>query len=152
KAPILHHWRCRPRNSSRAAPLPRNALRAAHLRLAGFSFLIPQQKLYQAPHEKTMNLARPYNHGNCRIFHNPFRKIPQVGCSTGLKSAFYRGTLIARKINLEGSFKMERNTATNAFRLGSLFGVTIAVHFTWFVIFALITISMTATFAASFPE
>ncbi|HEX2490167.1 MAG TPA: site-2 protease family protein, partial [Blastocatellia bacterium] len=46
---------------------------------------------------------------------------------------------------------MERNTATNAFRLGSLFGVTIAVHFTWFVIFALITFSMTVTFAASFP-
>ena len=46
---------------------------------------------------------------------------------------------------------MERNTATNTFRLGSLFGVTIAVHFTWFVIFALITFSMTGTFAASFP-
>jgi Zn-dependent protease/CBS domain-containing protein len=46
---------------------------------------------------------------------------------------------------------MERNTATNAFRIGSLFGVTIAVHFTWFVIFALITFSMTVTFAASFP-
>jgi Zn-dependent protease len=36
-------------------------------------------------------------------------------------------------------------------RLGSIFGVTIAVHFTWFVIFALITFSMTGTFAASFP-
>src|SRR5215813_4225401 len=46
---------------------------------------------------------------------------------------------------------MERNTSTNTFRLGSLFGVTIAVHFTWFVIFALITFSMTGTFAASFP-
>src|SRR6266540_3323443 len=46
---------------------------------------------------------------------------------------------------------MGRNTATNTFRLGSIFGVTIAVHFTWFVIFALITFSMTGTFAASFP-
>jgi Zn-dependent protease len=46
---------------------------------------------------------------------------------------------------------MERNTATNTFRLGSIFGVTIAVHFTWFVIFALITFSMTGTFAKSFP-
>jgi Zn-dependent protease/CBS domain-containing protein len=46
---------------------------------------------------------------------------------------------------------MERNTATNTFRLGSIFGVTIAVHFTWFVIFALITFSMAGTFAASFP-
>ena len=46
---------------------------------------------------------------------------------------------------------MERNTATNTYRLGSLFGVTIAVHFTWFVIFALITFSMTVAFAASFP-
>ena len=39
------------------------------------------------------------------------------------------------------------NTATNTFRLGSIFGVRIAVHFTWFVIFALITFSMTGTFA-----
>src|SRR6266508_662236 len=46
---------------------------------------------------------------------------------------------------------MERNTTTNTFRIGSIFGVTIAVHFTWFVIFALITFSMTGTFAASFP-
>ncbi|HEY9431912.1 MAG TPA: site-2 protease family protein [Blastocatellia bacterium] len=46
---------------------------------------------------------------------------------------------------------MERNTATNTFRLGSIFGITIAVHFTWFVIFALITFSMAGTFAASFP-
>ncbi len=46
---------------------------------------------------------------------------------------------------------MERNTVTNTFRLGSIFGVTIAVHFTWFVIFALITFSMAGTFAASFP-
>lgn len=46
---------------------------------------------------------------------------------------------------------MERNISTNTFRIGSLFGVTIAVHFTWFVIFALITFSMTGTFAASFP-
>ena len=46
---------------------------------------------------------------------------------------------------------MERNTTTNTFRLGSIFGVTIAVHFTWFVIFALITFSMAGTFAASFP-
>src|SRR5262249_39131978 len=46
---------------------------------------------------------------------------------------------------------MEQNTSTNTFRLGSLFGVTIAVHFTWFVIFALISFSMTGTFAASFP-
>jgi Zn-dependent protease/predicted transcriptional regulator len=46
---------------------------------------------------------------------------------------------------------MERNTAINTFRLGSIFGVTIAVHFTWFVIFALITFSMAGTFAASFP-
>jgi Zn-dependent protease len=46
---------------------------------------------------------------------------------------------------------MGRNTATNTFRLGSIFGVTIAVHFTWFVIFALITFSMAGTFAASFP-
>ncbi|HKQ80378.1 MAG TPA: site-2 protease family protein [Blastocatellia bacterium] len=46
---------------------------------------------------------------------------------------------------------MERNTTTNTFRLGSLFGITIAIHFTWFVIFALITFSMTATFAANFP-
>src|SRR6266498_210747 len=44
---------------------------------------------------------------------------------------------------------MERNTTTNTFRLGSIFGVTIAVHFTWFVIFALITFSMTGSFAAS---
>ena len=46
---------------------------------------------------------------------------------------------------------MERSAATNTFRLGSIFGVTIAVHFTWFVIFALITFSMAGTFAASFP-
>jgi len=46
---------------------------------------------------------------------------------------------------------MERATSTNTFRIGSLFGVTIAVHLTWFVIFALITFSMTSTFAASFP-
>jgi Zn-dependent protease len=46
---------------------------------------------------------------------------------------------------------MERNTSTNTFRLGSIFGVTIAVHFTWFVIFGLITFSMAGTFAASFP-
>jgi len=52
---------------------------------------------------------------------------------------------------MEGSLGMEGNKATNTFRLGSLFGVTIAVHFTWFVIFALITFSMTETFAASFP-
>ncbi|HEU0179447.1 MAG TPA: site-2 protease family protein [Blastocatellia bacterium] len=46
---------------------------------------------------------------------------------------------------------MERNNATNTIRLGSIFGVTIAIHFTWFVIFALITFSMAGTFAASFP-
>jgi Zn-dependent protease/CBS domain-containing protein len=46
---------------------------------------------------------------------------------------------------------MERNTATNTFRIGSIFGVRIAVHFTWFLIFGLITFSMTGTFAASFP-
>ncbi len=46
---------------------------------------------------------------------------------------------------------MEHKTSTNTFRIGSLFGVKIAVHFTWFVIFALITFSMTLTFAASFP-
>jgi len=50
-----------------------------------------------------------------------------------------------------GAKTMGRNTATNTFRLGSIFGVTIAVHFTWFVIFALITFSMAGTFAASFP-
>src|SRR5262245_45111608 len=50
-----------------------------------------------------------------------------------------------------GAKTMERNTATNTIRLGSIFGVTIAVHFTWFVIFALITFSMAGTFAASFP-
>src|SRR5262245_28318676 len=53
---------------------------------------------------------------------------------------------------MEVSLSMERTTTTNAFRLGSLFGVTIAIHFTWFVIFTLITFSMTVTFAASFPE
>jgi Zn-dependent protease/predicted transcriptional regulator len=47
---------------------------------------------------------------------------------------------------------MERNAVTNTFRLGSIFGVTIAVHFTWFLIFGLITFSMTGTFAASFPS
>jgi Zn-dependent protease len=47
---------------------------------------------------------------------------------------------------------MERNAVTNTFRLGSIFGIAIAVHFTWFVIFALITFSMTVTFAASFPS
>ncbi|MCI0393041.1 MAG: site-2 protease family protein [Acidobacteria bacterium] len=46
---------------------------------------------------------------------------------------------------------MQREFSTNTFRIGSLFGVTIAVHFTWFVIFALITFSMTGTFAARFP-
>jgi Zn-dependent protease/predicted transcriptional regulator len=46
---------------------------------------------------------------------------------------------------------MERATSTSTFRIGSLFGITIAVHLTWFVIFALITFSMTGTFAASFP-
>ncbi len=46
---------------------------------------------------------------------------------------------------------MKRNTATNTFQIGSLFGITIAVHITWFVIFALITFSMTGTYAASFP-
>jgi Zn-dependent protease/CBS domain-containing protein len=46
---------------------------------------------------------------------------------------------------------MERNPAPNTFRLGTIFGVTVAVHFTWFVIFALVTISMTGTFAANFP-
>src|SRR5262245_4983842 len=52
---------------------------------------------------------------------------------------------------ISGVKPMKRTTATNTFRLGSLFGITIAVHFTWFVIFALITFSMTGTFAASFP-
>jgi Zn-dependent protease/CBS domain-containing protein len=46
---------------------------------------------------------------------------------------------------------MERDSSTNTFRIGSLFGVAIAVHFTWFVIFALITFSLTGTFAARFP-
>ncbi len=46
---------------------------------------------------------------------------------------------------------MQQTNPTNTFRLGSLFGVTILVHFTWFVIFALITFSMTGTFAARFP-
>src|SRR5262249_1733519 len=46
---------------------------------------------------------------------------------------------------------MERNTSTNTFRLGSIFGLTIAVHFTWFVIFPLITFSMAGPFAARFP-
>lgn len=39
----------------------------------------------------------------------------------------------------------------NSFRLGSLFGIAINVHFTWFIIFALITLSLIGNFAARFP-
>jgi Zn-dependent protease len=46
---------------------------------------------------------------------------------------------------------MRGERSTNTFRIGSIFGVTIAVHFTWFVIFTLIMISMSGTFAARFP-
>jgi Zn-dependent protease/CBS domain-containing protein len=47
--------------------------------------------------------------------------------------------------------QMRRDHSTTTFRIGSLFGVEIAVHFTWFVIFMLIMISMTGTFAVRFP-
>lgn len=40
----------------------------------------------------------------------------------------------------------------NSFRIGSLFGISIFVHFTWFIIFALITLSMVGHFAAAFPH
>jgi Zn-dependent protease/predicted transcriptional regulator len=46
---------------------------------------------------------------------------------------------------------MERDISTNTLRVGSLFGIPIVVHFTWFVIFALIWFSMTGTFSARFP-
>jgi Zn-dependent protease len=39
-----------------------------------------------------------------------------------------------------------------SFHLGSVFGVAINVHFTWFIIFALITLSLIGNFAARFPE
>ncbi len=40
----------------------------------------------------------------------------------------------------------------NSFQLGSLFGISIFVHITWFIIFALITLSMVGHFATTFPE
>jgi Zn-dependent protease/predicted transcriptional regulator len=40
----------------------------------------------------------------------------------------------------------------SSFRLGSLFGISILVHFTWFVIFVLITLSMVGHFTAALPE
>jgi Zn-dependent protease len=39
-----------------------------------------------------------------------------------------------------------------AFRLGSLFGIAIFVHYSWFVIFALVTFSLIAHFAGQFPD
>jgi Zn-dependent protease/CBS domain-containing protein len=38
-----------------------------------------------------------------------------------------------------------------SFRLGSLFGIAIFVHYTWFIIFLLVTLSLVQHFAASFP-
>jgi Zn-dependent protease len=39
-----------------------------------------------------------------------------------------------------------------AFRLGSLFGIAILVHFSWLLIFALVTFSLVAQFAGQFPQ
>lgn len=38
-----------------------------------------------------------------------------------------------------------------AFRLGSLFGIALFVHYSWFVVFALVTLSLIAQFAGQFP-
>ncbi|MBO0720887.1 MAG: site-2 protease family protein [Blastocatellia bacterium] len=40
----------------------------------------------------------------------------------------------------------------NSFRLGSLFGVTINVHFSWLFIFTLVTLSLVDEFAGRFPQ
>jgi Zn-dependent protease len=40
----------------------------------------------------------------------------------------------------------------NSFRLGSLFGVSIFVHFTWLIIFTLVTLSLVSEFAGRFPD
>jgi Zn-dependent protease len=39
-----------------------------------------------------------------------------------------------------------------AFRLGSLFGIALFVHYSWFVIFALVSFSLIAQFAGQFPD
>ncbi|MBL8204537.1 MAG: site-2 protease family protein [Blastocatellia bacterium] len=39
-----------------------------------------------------------------------------------------------------------------ALRLGSIFGITILVHFSWLLIFALVTFSLVAKFAGQFPQ
>ncbi len=40
----------------------------------------------------------------------------------------------------------------NALRLGSIFGIAIFVHFTWLLIFALVTFALVAYFAEQFPQ
>jgi Zn-dependent protease len=38
-----------------------------------------------------------------------------------------------------------------SFRLGSLFGISILVHYSWFIVFALVTFSLVADFSGQFP-
>jgi Zn-dependent protease/CBS domain-containing protein len=40
---------------------------------------------------------------------------------------------------------------SHSFRIGSLFGIPIFVHFTWLIIFALVTLSLVGMFAERFP-
>src|SRR5438105_1232575 len=40
----------------------------------------------------------------------------------------------------------------SSFRLGSVFGISIFVHFTWFIIFTLVTLSLVGRFAEGFPH
>ena len=40
----------------------------------------------------------------------------------------------------------------NSFRLGHLFGISIFVHFTWFIVFVMVTVSLVSYFAGMFPS
>lgn len=40
----------------------------------------------------------------------------------------------------------------NSFRVGSVFGISIFVHFTWFFVFALVTLSLVDRFSGTYPK